>query len=266
MKLGRILVTLTVAFALSISAAGTTSATPLQPSLESAASTCQAAARKQVRLTEEKNPIVVEQAKQYASRAIKTGSVSVHSPDDSIRISDSTVLQVKAGSGQPYISITIPLKGNSLRLMSNLTLVLAPGNAVATYSETLLTENKAGNFQLTTYTDGKLAQDIDTGQKAVDDEALKAQIDEINSATQNYKQSSADVAAQPEGIGTVAACLAAVLGIGSGTAWIIASLCGGSCAAAATGVGAAICAACIGGVATLGAGAIAGAVACFGYM
>lgn len=266
MKLGKILITLIASFALSISAAGTASATQPQPSPESAANTCQAVAKKNVRLIEEKNPAVVEQAKQHALHAIKANSVSLHSPNESIRISDSTVLQLEKDDGQRYISITMPLRGSNLRLMSNLTVVLTPNNTVATYSETLVTENEAGNFQLTTYTDGKLAQDIDTGQKAIGDEALKAQIDEINSAIQNHQQTNAGDKAQPAGIGTVAACLATVLGIGGATAWIIASLCGGSCAAVATGVGAAICAACIGAVATIGTGAISGAVSCFGYM
>ncbi|ANE48730.1 hypothetical protein SY83_04675 [Paenibacillus swuensis] len=67
------------------------------------------------------------------------------------------------------------------------------------------------------------------------------------------------------GIGTVAACLGAVLGIGGTVAYLIAVACGSSCVAP-TPVTAVICAACIGAYAVLGAGGIAGAVACFNYL
>ena len=65
-----------------------------------------------------------------------------------------------------------------------------------------------------------------------------------SAASAGSPQGGADEA--PTGVGQVAGCIAVALGIGS--------------------VGAGICAACIGGIATLGSTEVIAVVTCFGYM
>ncbi|TFD94547.1 hypothetical protein E2491_12945 [Jeotgalibacillus sp. R-1-5s-1] len=67
------------------------------------------------------------------------------------------------------------------------------------------------------------------------------------------------------GVGAVAACIGAALGVGGTVAYLIAVGCGGSCVAP-TPVTAPICAACIGAYAVLGGGGMAAVVACFNYL
>jgi hypothetical protein len=198
-----------------------------------------------------------------AEQALDSGTANIHTSREAVDTDNATVLRVTTEE-KTYSAVTFPLKGNGLSLTSNTTIVLSPDGAPATYSETHLTHNAANHFQMTSYTDGELVKDSDTGHEFVGDDVLQQQLDETRAAI--AKQKSAPDQAVPVGAGAVAACLGTVLGIGGGAAWAITSLCGGSCAGAATGVGAAICAACIGGIATLGAGAISGAVTCFGYL
>ena len=266
MRIGRILAILITSVALMFSTTGASGAAAQQSIPKPAKKSVEQATKKQIHLTEEKDSVAIEQARQKAMKFIELGTVQLHVSTESMKSSRSTVVHVSTNDGERYTSITIPLKNGTLSLMRNLTVILSPDNFVTTYSKTVLTKNDSDTFQLATHVDGNPAKNVDTGQKFVDDETLQAEINEINSAIEKNKQSNTTDTAQPEGVGRVAACLSVVLGVGGATAWVIASLCGGSCAAAATGVGAAICAACIGGVATLGSAAIAGAVACFGYM
>lgn len=69
----------------------------------------------------------------------------------------------------------------------------------------------------------------------------------------------------PAGVGQVASRIAVALGIGS-VPMVIAGVCGGSYAGAATGVGAGISADCIGGIATLVSAELIVVTACFGYV
>ena len=219
--------------------------------------------KKTATVRNETDPSVASRAKLQAEQALDSGTANIHTSREAVDTDNATVLRVTT-EDKTYSAVTFPLKGNGLSLTSNTTIVLSPDGAPATYSETHLTHNAANHFQMTSYTDGELVKDSDTGHEFVGDDVLQQQLDETRAAI--AKQKSAPDQAVPVGAGAVAACLGAVLGIGGGAAWAITSLCGGSCAGAETGVGAAICAACIGGIATLGAGAISGAVTCFGYL
>lgn len=272
MKPGRLLVTLAATVTLSISTAGAAVASPPDspPSSSQARSstvTTGCAAEQQGKKTatvrNETDPSVASRAKLQAEQALDSGTANIHTSREAVDTDNATVLRVTT-EDKTYSAVTFPLKGNGLSLTSNTTIVLSPDGAPATYSETHLTHNAANHFQMTSYTDGELVKDSDTGHEFVGYDVLQQQLDETRAAI--AKQKSAPDQAVPVGAGAVAACLGAVLGIGGGAAWAITSLCGGSCAGAATGVGAAICAACIGGIATLGAGAISGAVTCFGYL
>lgn len=66
------------------------------------------------------------------------------------------------------------------------------------------------------------------------------------------------VGSQNRGIKKIAACIAAVAGINGGVAYLIAGTCIASCPAVPP-----ICAACIGGVCTIGAADIVAVISCF---
>ncbi|MEI4789842.1 hypothetical protein WAX46_05815 [Bacillus sp. FJAT-53060] len=95
--------------------------------------------------------------------------------------------------------------------------------------------------------DGSLVKSVDTELSYMSDEELLAE---------------EPSAIQPMGVKATAACIAAVLGVGSSVAYLIAVACAGSCAAP-TPVTAPICAACIGAYAVLGAGGMGAVVGCF---
>ena len=63
--------------------------------------------------------------------------------------------------------------------MSNTTIVMMGTGGVVTYSESILTRNASGNFQMTSYSDGALTKDADTGVKYVDNTRIQQQIDQV---------------------------------------------------------------------------------------
>ncbi len=151
--------------------------------------------------------------------------------------------------GGGVTAVTVPVHGD-YSLPSNITVFFDENKTALQTNEMLVTKNEVGNFQVETYLDGLLVKSEDTGISWITDEEMLAEEPAL---------------IQPMGVKAVAACLGAVLGVGGTAAYIIAVACGGSCAAP-TPVTAPICAACIGAYAVIGAGGIAGAVACFNYL
>ncbi|MCE7791699.1 hypothetical protein K8O68_04550 [Salipaludibacillus sp. CUR1] len=177
--------------------------------------------------------------------AVADGGIENIAPESAFGLEDSTVYTV--GGGVTVVSV--PLHGD-YSLPSNITIFLDEENTVLQVNETLISKNELGNFQVDTYLDGSIVNSEDTGIAYMTDEELLAE------------EPVAGI--QPMGIGSVAGCLAGVLGVGGTMATVIAYACGGSCAAP-TPVTAKICAACIGAYATLGSAGIGGVVACFAY-
>ncbi|MFS0675071.1 hypothetical protein [Ornithinibacillus sp. 179-J 7C1 HS] len=179
--------------------------------------------------------------------AVQEGEVENKAPLSAFDLEESSVYTVGGG----VTVVTVPLHGD-YSLPSNVTVFFDEDNTVLQTNELLVTKNEVGNFQVETYLDGSLVNSEDTGISYMTDKELLA-------------EKPVDSEIQPMGVGAVASCLGAVLGVGGTVAYIIAVACGGSCAAP-TPVTAPICAACIGAYAVLGAGGIAGAVACFNYL
>ncbi|WP_222934661.1 hypothetical protein [Paenibacillus terrae] len=178
---------------------------------------------------------------------VEEGKIENIAPVTAFDLEKSSVYTVGGG----VTVVTVPLHGD-YSLPSNVTVFFNEDNTVLQTNEMLVTKNEAGNFRVETYLNGSVVKSVDTDRPYITDEEMLAE-KPVNSGI------------QPQSVGKVAGCLGAVLGVGGTVAYIIAVACGGSCAAP-TPVTAPICAACIGAYAVLGAGGIAGVVACFNYL
>ncbi|OAX46138.1 hypothetical protein gpAD87_26950 [Paenibacillus sp. AD87] len=178
---------------------------------------------------------------------VEAGEIENIAPVSAFDLEKSSVYTVGGG----VTVVTVPLHGD-YSLPSNVTIFFDEDNTVLQTNEMLVTKNEAGNFRVETYLNGSVVKSVDTDRPYITDQEMLAE-EPVNSGI------------QPQSVGAVAGCLGAVLGIGGTAAYIIAVACGGSCAVP-TPVTAPICAACIGAYAVLGAGGIAGAVACFNYL
>lgn len=171
-----------------------------------------------------------------------------------IRSADSlnankVVVNGAEADGEPFTAVTVPV-GGDYSMISNVTVVYDEQHEVVQYAETLLSENADGNFHIETYVDGTQTTSEDTDVRFMSDAELLTESEEA----------ADDREAQPAGVGSTVACLAAVGGIGGTAAYFIAGACAGACV---SGVGAGVCAACIGGYAALGAGGMTAAASCF---
>ncbi|MBM7541607.1 hypothetical protein [Amphibacillus cookii] len=146
-----------------------------------------------------------------------------------------------------YTSITVPITGEGYSFTSNFTLVFDSHNKVINYSEALITKSDSNKFVITTYSDGELVQNKETDLDYISDSELKRGLEVINE--DGY---------QIMGVKKIAACIAAIAGVNAVVAYLIAGTCVASCPAVPP-----ICAACIGGVATMGAADIVGIMGCF---
>lgn len=177
-------------------------------------------------------------------RAVEEGEVETVAPVSAFGLEESSVYTVGGG----VTAVTVPLHGD-YSLPSNITVFFNADDTVLQTNEMLVTKNEVGNFQVETYLDGSFVNSQNTGISYITDEEMLA-------------EEPLDPGVQPRSVGAVASCIGATLGVGATAAWLITVACGGSCAAP-TPVTAPICAACIGAYAVLGAGGIAGVVACF---
>nr|WP_236702419.1 hypothetical protein [Alkalicoccobacillus plakortidis] len=148
--------------------------------------------------------------------------------------------------------VTLPVQGE-YAIISNVTVFIDEHNNVLQTNEMLVSQNDEGNFKVETYLDGSLLKSVDTDLAYMDDEELLSE--------NTVDPSEVEVM----GVGAVAACIGAVLGVGSAASYLIAVGCGGSCVAP-TAVTAPICAACIGGFAVVGGAGVTAVVNCFNFL
>lgn len=174
--------------------------------------------------------------------ALKEGEIENIAPESAFSLEESIVYTVGGG----VTVVTVPLNGD-YSYTSNITVFLDEDNTVLQTNEMLVTKNGGGNFQVDTYLDGSITLSEDSGIAYMTDEELLAE---------------EPTTISPMGVKQVAACLGVVLGVGATAAYIISVACGTSCSAP-TPVTAVICAACIGGYALVGSGAMSEVVACF---
>lgn len=208
------------------------------------------------------------------------GEVQLHDAESALETVDAAVNTVDA-EGETFRSVTIPVGGDYIE-PSNVTVIYDEAGDVASHSESLIRKQPSGDVHVTSYTDGQLSVDktIDSETLAAADhparQAGNASTDPsgVQSAFQDSSvtqgESSADVGVygggsevSQAGVGSTVACITAVLGVGGGTAYLIATMCAGACVTSATGFSAAVCAACIGGYATIGGASVTAVASCF---
>lgn len=178
------------------------------------------------------------------------GEVTVHAPAETLERDGVKVYQVDAGSEQQqFTSVSVPISGIYSEPLSHLTVLFDADGALVQYAETLYSQGDSGNFHITSYVDGALTSNEDTGIPYVGDEELRS---EAPAATEAVAASS-----------NTAACLAAVLGVSAVVAGAIAYACVGACSVPITPITAPVCAACVGGFAIVGGASITAIAACF---
>ncbi|MFF2607259.1 hypothetical protein [Arthrobacter koreensis] len=187
--------------------------------------------------------------------SLASGEIDIQASLESLKASDSKVSTVSTPTGQ-YTTVTVPL-GEPYSLTSNVSMVLDSTGHRLQYSETLVSENAAGNFNITTYVDGTLTSNQDTDLAFMTDAELRADL--ANSQPESPTSDGGMQLAEKN----TGACIATVLGVGGVVGSIIAYSCAGACAAAAVGVGVPFCVACIAGFATVGGASITAVATCF---
>ncbi|MFF2824195.1 hypothetical protein ACFVRV_14270 [Arthrobacter koreensis] len=190
-----------------------------------------------------------------AMASLASGEIDIQASLESLKASDSKVSTVSTPTGQ-YTTVTVPL-GEPYSLTSNVSMVLDSTGHRLQYSETLVSENAAGNFNITTYVDGTLTSNQDTDLAFMTDAELRADL--ANSQPESPTSDGGMQLAEKN----TGACIATVLGVGGVVGSIIAYSCAGACAAAAVGVGVPFCVACIAGFATVGGASITAVATCF---
>src|SRR5699024_2313849 len=103
----------------------------------------------------------VEVTVQDVMAGVNSGDIAVHASEHTMNASDGTVDEIDSDEGI-VTAVTVPIE-DSYNMLSNLTVVFDEAGDISNYSETLYSENDAGNFQLTQYTDGELVKDEDMG-------------------------------------------------------------------------------------------------------
>ncbi|WP_375231567.1 hypothetical protein [Bacillus cereus] len=192
----------------------------------------------------------IQDIKIAAENSISSGKVVLKHSDAQLDFNNAKFLDISQDN-KSYKSITIPIVGEQYSFISNLTVIFDLQGEVSNYSETLVTKSENNKFEITSYLDGELGQSQVTNVDYKNNSEVKKSLERINA--QGIK------ADEPQySMGAVAACIAAVAGVDIAVAYVIGGTCAASCPAVPP-----VCAACIGAVATLGAGSIAGVVACF---
>lgn len=198
-----------------------------------------------------KDEKIIHKYNKIAEEKINSKDVRIKAVDYYLEYKKSKVLKIY-DQKDTFTSITIPIKGEWYSLISNLTLVYDSKNNLVTYTETLLSNNN-NKFRITNYINGELVEDKDTNIAYVEDSEIQKGLDELhNIASKNRCDFSF------YGVKKTAACIAGVIGVNAGVAYLIAGTCAASCPAVPP-----ICAACIGAIATMGAGDLASIIACF---
>lgn len=146
-------------------------------------------------------------------------------------------------------SVTIPIV-NAVRI-SNFTVVYGADDRVSNYAETKIEKADEGFIKISQWKDGN---------QSLDKTVYVGELDLDASGTEN-----APSIPMPKSRDKAVACLAAVLGVSTGVATVVLMLCGGSCAVPEPTFSKGVCAACIGGIVTLGTASLSSVVKCIGY-
>lgn len=173
-----------------------------------------------------------------------------------LKFDDAVVLKLEKHN-QIFTTIVIPVKDFSP--ISNFTIVYEENGTISNYAETLYFEGENGNLWMSQWINGNFTHSKDIGFKFIDNDSMQSEM-------QRLKKMADETAAtftKQRSVGKIAACLAAVTGIGGIAAVAIATACIGACAFPEPTASKVICAACIGGYATLGAGGMTAVVGCF---
>lgn len=178
--------------------------------------------------------------------AMKTRVVTPRVAKSALKTSEAKVYAIPSEQGT-YTAAIVPI-GAGYSLTSNFTVLFDEKGSIVQYTETHVSENAAGNFNITSYSDGKLLSSQDTDMPYMTDAELQ----------ENSSTVTLDAQAR-----SATSCLAAVLGISGFFAGIIVAACWGACAAAAAGVGVPFCIACIAAYAAIGGASITAIASCF---
>lgn len=178
---------------------------------------------------------IVSRVKEIAD----SSGIESHSPTETVEHSKAKVYEIDFGS-ERTTTVTFPISGPRHVELSNLTFVLDSNEQIIEYAESIVTEVDGGLFSITMYEAGELVRTdtIDPNENLDNPEFI------------------ARGGVSPE------VCVAGVLGVSVVFAAVIINLCGGSCAVPYSAPTAAVCAACIGGVAVIGGASIAGVMGC----
>ena len=160
-----------------------------------------------------------------------------------LKFDRATVLNVRA-QDHTVRSVTIPIDEEGLFRGSGVTYIVDDGNKVLDQAESRIVLDEHGFYVVQNFRNGELKEISDTG-------VSESQVKEEAPATVPY------------GWGEKIGCVAATLGVSYAVAQVIVGTCGTSCAAAETGVGAAICAACITGIVAVGGASLTAVYNCF---
>lgn len=178
--------------------------------------------------------------------ALSSQEIKTEAPPSALSLEDAKVYTVTS-SDTTVTSVTVPI-GERYSMLSNLTVIFDTDGNIVQSSESLLSENSAGNFNVSTFNNGELVNSDDTDRPFMTDAEM-----------QNSDGTTAEVSTL--GAGSTAACVATVLGVSGAVAVAIVSLCGGSCTIPIAGT--AICVACIGAYATFGGASVQQVASCF---
>ncbi|MDO4411532.1 hypothetical protein [Cutibacterium sp.] len=186
---------------------------------------------------------VSKELSQHTQDLQERSAITVATDPSSLAYNRSIVYQVETTQGTGY-SATVPIDGS--HFMSNFTVLYGPHMEFLSYSETHIRQVTGGNVHIEQWTNGEKSQDRTV-------------------SIESQSNSNTPPGATTKSWGKAVGCVATTLGVGAGVAKIILALCATSCAVPEPTFSKGVCVACIGGIATVGGGAVAAVVKCFGY-
>lgn len=191
---------------------------------------------------------MTEQLISHTRGLVDHSEVKVFSALSSLAFDSAIVYALPTPEGTHH-SVTVPITG--AERISNFTVVYGPDGRVSNYAETKVKKADEGFLKMLQWRNGS---------QSLDKTVYVGDLDFDAPGAENAPSIPMDRSWQK-----AVSCLAGVLGVSTGIAAVVLSLCGGSCAAPEPTFSKAVCAACIGGFVTLGGSSIAGVVKCFGY-
>lgn len=175
----------------------------------------------------------------HVRKLADSAGITPHSSPESVGYTKAKVYTIDFGSETATV-VSFPISGPQHVELSNLTFVLDSKEEIVEYAESIVTQADGGPFEITMYEGGELLR-----TDSVDPSEVSGNSDGIELMVSSEVK-----------------CVAAVLGVTVVIAALIVNMCGASCAVPYTPPTAAVCAACIGGVATVGGASIAAVMGC----